>query len=272
MSTIRILFIGDLVGNAGRAMFAKHIDRVRKQHAIDALIVNGENSAQGRGITPKIAGFFKEHGVDVITTGNHIWHHREIYSYLDTHKDILRPLNFAADTPGVGVTTFTCKGFTVGVVNVQGRVFMRDLVSCPFRAMDSTLTYLQSKTNIIVVDFHAEATSEKQALGLYLDGRISAFVGTHTHVQTADERILPKGTAYMTDLGMGGSLNEAIGMRKEAIIQQFLNQMPVRFVAATSSPLVMSGAWVEINTVTGKAVRIERIRVVDTELQVDEDI
>jgi metallophosphoesterase (TIGR00282 family) len=271
MSTIRVLFIGDLVGKAGRAIFEKHIDRVRKEHAIDALIVNGENSAQGRGITPKVAQFFKAHGVDVITSGNHIWHHRDIYSYLDTHKDLLRPINFPPEAPGVGVTTFNCKGFTVAVVNVQGRVFMREMVTCPFRAMDSVLTYIRTKTKIILVDFHAEASSEKQALGLYLDSRVSAFVGTHTHIQTADERILPGGTAYMTDLGMGGSLNESIGMKKEPIIQQFLTQMPSKFMVATSSPFVMSGAWVEIDTASGKAVRIERIRIVDHELIVDED-
>ncbi len=272
MATIRILFIGDLVGKAGRAIFEKHIDRVRKKHAIDALIVNGENSAHGRGITPNIAQFFKQHGVDVITSGNHIWANKEIYAYLDSHKDLLRPINFPQGAPGVGVTTFTCKGSTVGVVNVQGRVFMKEMVTCPFRAMDSLLTYLKSKTNIIVVDFHAEATSEKQALALYLDGKISALVGTHTHVQTADERILPGGTAYMTDLGMGGSLNESIGMRKEAVIQQFLTQLPVRFIAATSSPFVMSGVWIEIDTESGKAIHIERIRIVDHELQVDEDV
>ncbi len=273
MSTVRVLFIGDLVGNAGLAIFAKHIDRVRKKHAIDALIVNGENSApQGRGITPKIAQFFKEHGVDVITTGNHIWQNKEIYAYLDSHKDLLRPVNFPPEAPGVGVTTFTCKGTTIGVVNVQGRIFMRELVTCPFRAMDSILTYLKIKTNIILVDFHAEATSEKQALGLYLDGRISALVGTHTHVQTADERILPGGTAYMSDLGMGGSLNESIGMKKEAIIQQFITQLPQRFAPATSSPFVMSGVWVEINTTTGKAIHIERIRIIDHEMHVNEDL
>ena len=259
MATIRILFIGDLVGKAGRSIFEKHIDRVRKEHAIDALIVNGENSAQGRGITPKVAQFFKNLGVDVITTGNHIWYHKDIIPYLETHKDILRPINFPPEAPGVGVTTFQCKGFTVAVVNVQGRVFMREMVTCPFRALDSVLTYLKSKTNMIVVDFHAEASSEKQALGLY------------THVQTADERILPRGTAYMTDLGMGGSLNESIGMKKEPIIQQFLTQMPVKYAVATSSPFVMSGAWVEIDTVSGKAVRIERIRIIDQELIVDED-
>lgn len=272
MSTIRVLFIGDLVGKAGLAIFAKHIDRVRKKHAIDALIVNGENtSAQGRGITPKIAQFFKEHHVDVITTGNHIWANKEIYSYLDSHKDLLRPINFPHEAPGVGATTFVCKNVTIGVVNVQGRVFMREMVTCPFRAMDSLLSYFKMKTNIILVDFHAEASSEKQALGLYLDGRISALVGTHTHVQTADERILPGGTAYMTDLGMGGSLNESIGMKKEAVIQQFLTQLPVRFSVATSSPFVMSGVWVEIDTITGKAVHIERIRVVDDELRVDDE-
>ena len=271
MATIRILFIGDLVGKAGSAIFEKHIESRAKEHAIDALIVNGENCAQGRGITPKVAQFFKNLGVDVITTGNHIWDHKDIIPYLETHKDILRPINFPPEAPGVGVTTFQCKGFTVAVVNVQGRVFMREMVTCPFRALDSVLTYLKSKTNMIVVDFHAEATSEKQALGLYLDGRISAIVGTHTHVQTADERILPGGTAYMTDLGMGGSLNESIGMKKEPIIQQFLTQMPVKYAVATSSPFVMSGAWVEIDTVSGKAVRIERIRIIDQELIVDED-
>lgn len=269
MNRLRVLFIGDVVGNTGCLMFQKHIDQVRKAHHIDAVIVNGENSANGKGITSRIAKFFKHNGVDVITTGNHVWNKREIFSYIAEHHDLLRPANFPTGVPGVGVTTFTCKGQTIGVVNLQGRVFMRELIDCPFRTIESILTYLRTKTKLIFIDFHAEATSEKMALAYFVDGKVSGVVGTHTHVQTADERILPGGTGYITDLGMTGSWNSMLGMKKGPIIKHFLDQMPVKFEVATDMPAIMSGVWIEVDIDTGKAVKIERVKVVDNELHID---
>jgi 2',3'-cyclic-nucleotide 2'-phosphodiesterase len=269
MSTLRVMLLGDLVGAPGCAIFQKYIAVLREKYAIDAVIVNGENSADGKGITPRIARFFKHHRVDVVTTGNHIWAKRDIYSYLQEHKDILRPANFPSSCPGVGVTTFSCGAFTIGVINLQARTFMRELVSCPFRAADSLLTYLRTKTSIIFIDFHGEATSEKMGLAYYLDGQITALVGTHTHVQTADERILPNGTAYITDLGMGGALNSMIGMKKGPIIQSILNQMPTKFEVETEGPMVLSGVWIEVDTATGKALSINRIYIVDQTVHLD---
>ncbi len=262
--TIRVLLLGDVVGVIGRSMFAKHIKTVKEQHAIDFVIVNGENSCNnGRGITPRIADFFKEHGADVITSGNHIWDQYEIQTYLQTHTNLLRPANFPAACPGSGVTIVNCDGVQIAVINLQGRVFMREHTDDPFKAIDSILTYVHSKTNIVLVDFHAEATAEKLAMAFHVDGKVSAVVGTHTHIQTADERVLPKGTAYITDLGMAGSLNSMIGMTKESVMPTFLLQMPSRFVVDTKPPVVMSGVWVEIDTMTGKALKIERVRVID---------
>ncbi len=270
MTRIRVLFLGDIVGAAGLAIFQKHIKRLREQYRADAIMVNGENSAgSGRGITPAVMRLFKEHGVNVVTSGNHIWQKPEIINYIAQHTDLVRPINFPAGTPGHGMTTFICKGIEIGVINVQGRVFMRELLSCPFRAVESALTYLQHKTPIIFIDVHAEATSEKMGMAYMFDGRVSAVVGTHTHVQTADERIMPGGTAYITDLGMAGSLNSMIGMKKEPIIQNFLTQMPARFAVDTSLPLFMTGVCIEVDTQTGKATSIERIRVVDDAVQID---
>ena len=269
MSQLRILLLGDVVGTAGQAMFQKYAPRLKKELHIDAIIVNGENSSQGRGITSKIVHFFKEYGADVVTSGNHIWHNKEIYSYLPACQDLLRPANFPSGVPGVGVTTFMCKNNTVAVINLQGRVFMKEHIDCPFRAAESLLTYLRYKTPIILVDFHAETTSEKMAIAHYLSGKVSAVVGTHTHVQTADERILPGGTAFITDLGMAGSLNGMLGMKKEPIIENFLKQMPVRFSEDTQPPFVLSGVWIDIDTNTGHAVAIERVRVIDNELTVE---
>lgn len=270
MKTLRVLFIGDVVGNPGRMMFQKHIAQIKAEHNIDGIIVNGENSnGNGRGITSRIARFFKHNHVNVITTGNHIWAEKEIYSYLSSNTDVLRPANFPSSCPGVGVTTFLCRDTLVGVVNIQGRVFMREHVDCPFRTIDSILTYLKSKTKIIFVDFHAEATSEKMGMGFYLDGRVSGVVSTHTHVQTADERILPNGTGYITDLGMVGSMNSMLGMKKEIILQSFLTQMPAKFQVEHEGPFSMSGVWMEVDTATGKTIKIERVRIIDNELMVD---
>jgi 2',3'-cyclic-nucleotide 2'-phosphodiesterase len=264
MSSIRVLFLGDIVGASGCALFQKHIQHLRQKYSVQAVLVNGENSASdGKGITSKIMHFFKHHHVDVVTSGNHIWQKREIIQYMHDHKDLLRPANFPSGCPGVGVTTFQSGAVTVGVINLQARTFMREFVSCPFRAADSLLTYLAPRTNVILVDFHGEATSEKMGLAYYLDGRISALVGTHTHVLTADERILPGGTAYITDLGMAGALNSMIGMKKEAIIQSLITQMPTRFEVDTEGPMHMSGVCIEIDTQTGKALNIERVYLVD---------
>jgi len=270
MNTLRVLFVGDVVGVTGRTMFQKHIGDIKNRYKIDAIIVNGENSASnGRGITSRIVRFFKHNGVDVITTGNHIWHNREIYSYFGQNTDLLRPANFPNTVPGVGMTTFICKNYVIGVLNIQGRVFMRDLIDCPFRTAESVLSFLQSKTNLIFVDFHAEATSEKMAMAYFLDGKISGLVGTHTHVQTADERVLPKGTAYITDLGMVGSLNSMLGMKKEAIIEHFLTQIPVKFSVETLPPVILCGVVIEVDVETGRAQKIERIQLRDDTLHVE---
>lgn len=267
---LRILLLGDIVGIPGRAIFQKHIEQLKKEYAIDACIVNGENSNDnGRGITTKIVHFFKQNGVDIITTGNHVWQQKDIYEYLSNNTDVLRPANFPSECPGTGVTTFICKGQTIGVINVQGRVFMREYLACPFRTCDSALTYLKSRTNIVLVDVHAEATSEKAALAYYLDGRVSGVVGTHTHVQTTDNRLLPNGTAFISDLGMAGAVHSAIGMQKEQIIQQFITQMPVKFVVETKGPLLLSGVWIEVDATSGKATAIERIRIVDDDVHLN---
>jgi metallophosphoesterase (TIGR00282 family) len=261
---LRILLLGDIVGAPGRAMVAKHIDALKRTYRVDACILNGENSASsGRGITPTIAKFFFDNEVDVITTGNHVWAQKEIIPYIATSKNLLRPINFPADCPGTGVTTFTCKGYHVGVINVQGRVFMKEYLSCPLRACDSAITYLKPKTSVILVDMHAEATAEKAALAYYLDGRVSAVVGTHTHVQTNDARLLPQRTAFITDLGMAGALDSAIGVQAPVIIQQTLSQMPVKFVLETKGPFVLSGACVEIDVQSGRATEIIAVRVID---------
>ena len=270
MATIKILFVGDVVGAPGRAMFQKYSDKIKAQYTIDAIIVNGENSSsQGRGITSGIVHFFKHNGAQVITSGNHIWAVKEIYAYLNTHHDLLRPANFPNGTPGSGVTTFMCNGYTVGVVNLLGRVFMRELVSCPFRTIESLLTYLHTKTNIIIVDMHAETTSEKMALAHFVDGKVSAVLGTHTHVQTADERILAGGTAFITDAGMVGAYNGMLGMKKEPIMQNFLMQMPVKFAVDDVPPMVLCGVVITIDSSSGRAVAIERIKIVDEHLKVD---
>jgi 2',3'-cyclic-nucleotide 2'-phosphodiesterase len=267
---VRILFIGDIVGAPGRAILQKHINRIREQYQIDATIVNGENSADGRGITSRIMESFKHLKIDVVTSGNHIWDKKDIAGYLQMHDDLLRPANFPSVCPGVGVKVFTVKDQAVAVINVQGRVFMKEHLDCPFRTVDSILTFLRDKTKTILVDFHAETTAEKAALAYYLDGRISALVGTHTHVQTADERILPNGTAFITDLGMCAALDSSLGMKLDSIIQHFITQMPTRFTVETEGPILLNGVWIEIDTASGKALKIERIRIIDEQIHIDE--
>ena len=220
-------------------MFQKYAPKLKKEYGADAIIVNGENSASnGRGITPKIVTALKHNGADLITTGNHAFQKKESYSYYSSNKDLLRPLNFPNSCPGTGVGIFNINAMAIGVINVQGQVFMRENLSCPFRAVESALTYLKDRTNIVIVDMHAETTSEKMGMGWYFDGKVSAVVGTHTHVQTADERILPQGTAFITDLGMAGAYNSMIGMKKEPILHRMLTQMPSKFEVESDLPYV----------------------------------
>ena len=264
--SLRVLCVGDVVGPAGCSMFQRNIDRICREHAIDVVVANGENSAaRGRGITSRLVKFFRHNHVDVITTGNHVWSDREIYDHFAEFPYLLRPANYPSECPGSGVHVFTCRtGQTVAVINLQGLIFMRDHLACPFKTAEKLLTFTKEHTDVVIVDMHAEATSEKIGLAYFLDGQVSAVVGTHTHVQTADERILPKGTAFISDLGMVGAYDAMLGLKKESIIQHLLTQMPTRFVVETEGPMIMCGACIQIDTKTGKAERIERICLEDS--------
>lgn len=256
---MRILMIGDVVGRPGRAILEERLPRLKQEFRADFVVVNGENAAGGVGITPEIADALLNAGTDVITLGNHAWNKREIYSYLDRQARILRPANYPPGVPGRGWGAYVCKGSPVGVVALQGRVFM-DLVDDPFRAIDAILEELRPQCKVIFVDFHAEATSEKQTFARYVDGRVSAVVGTHTHVQTADERIFPKGTAYLSDVGMTGPIESIIGMRYDSVIARSTTALPTRFEVADGDAQIC-GVVIEANLSTGKALSIERLQV-----------
>ena len=257
---MRILFIGDIVGKAGRQAIEGLLERVVAERQIDFTVANGENAAGGMGITPVIASEFLDLGIDVLTSGNHIWAKKEIISFLDDEERLLRPANYPPGVPGRGTGVFRLgDGRRVGVLNLEGRVFMRNL-ECPFRVGEKEAEKLKEETRVILVDFHAEATSEKASLGWYLDGRVSAVIGTHTHVQTADERVLPGGTAYISDAGMTGAFDSVIGIRKEEAIQKFLTQLPVKFEVAKSN-ICLNGVVVEVDELSGKALGIERINI-----------
>lgn len=255
---MRILFIGDIVGQPGRFAVRERLDRLVDRCQVDLVVANGENAAAGFGLTVDIVRELFDLGIDVITSGNHIWDKKEIFPSLEAEPRLLRPANYPPGAPGRGCGVFsTAAGLRVGVLNLEGRVFMNNL-DCPFRAADRLLEDLRRQTPIILVDFHAEATSEKVALGHYLDGRVSAVVGTHTHIQTADERILPGGTGYLTDAGMTGSLDAVIGIRKELAIERFLTQLPVRFEVAKKE-IALCGALFEVDEESGRALDVQRI-------------
>lgn len=259
---LRILMLGDVVGKTGRDLFARLIGPLKAEYAIDAVIINGDNSADnGLGITPEVAEFFKSHGVSMITTGDHIWDQKNSIPYIkDTaHAYVLRPANLPDQCPGRGVGFFTCKGYTVGVMSLLGRVFMTPLSNCPFQKAKVLLREAAVLTPIMLVDFHAEATAEKMGLAYLLEGRVTAVVGTHTHVQTNDARILPGGTAYMSDLGMSGSQHSIGGFKYDACMQEFTTTIPGDIVVADTPPYVLCGAIITIDPVTGKALAIERI-------------
>lgn len=255
---LRILFFGDVVGKPGRELLARRLPELKREHRADVVVVNGENAAAGTGITRAITQEFLRMGAAAVTLGNHAWDKREILTYIDEEPRLLRPLNFVPGAPGFGRTVVEAAGIKVAVISLHGRVFFPFFVDDPFRAIDSELDRLDG-VPITLVDFHAEATSEKQAMGWYLDGRVSAVVGTHTHVPTADARILPGGTAYITDVGMCGPADSVIGMDRTLVLERFLTQMPVRLEVA-DGPVVLSAVLIEVDPTSGKATQIQPIQ------------
>lgn len=255
---MRVLMIGDIIGQPGRTIVEAMLTRLKTNYQIDLTIANGENAAGGIGITEPVARELFSLGIDVLTMGNHVWDKREIFDFIDREPRIVRPLNYPMNPPGQGSVLFEVKGGPkVGIISLSGRVYMGDL-DCPFQAVTAETARLRSETPVIIVDFHAEATSEKVAMGWHLDGKVSVVAGTHTHVQTADERVLPGGTAYITDLGMTGPLNSVIGVKKELVLAKFLTQMPTRFSVA-SGDMVFSGAVIDIDVTSGRAQTITRV-------------
>ena len=255
---VKILFIGDIVGEPGRRAVKLLLPRLREQHGLDFVIANGENSAGGNGITPRIATELFSFGIDVITSGDHLWDQKEVMELLASEKRFLRPLNYPAGTPGPGCGVFETKnGLSVAVLNAQGRTFMPALEN-PFLVVPPEIERLRQQTKIIFVDFHAEATSEKIAFARMLDGKVSAVVGTHTHVQTADEQIFPGGTAYLSDAGFTGPQESVLGREIEPVIRRFVTNMPQRFEVATQR-VMLHGAVIEIDETSGKAVKIQRV-------------
>ncbi len=257
---LNILFVGDIFGKAGRRASSKLVSELCSEFKVDFCIANGENSAGGKGITRNIADKIHSYGVNVITSGNHIWARKEILDYLNETYKILRPANYPPGTPGFGYSIFGVKeGLKVGVINLQGRTYIRS-IDCPFRVGLSIVEELSEKTKVIIVDFHAEATSEKIAMGWYLDGKVSAVIGTHTHIQTSDERVLPAGTAYITDTGMTGPYDSVIGVDKDRAIEGFLTQLPMRFTPARND-IRFCGAVLNVDENTGKANWIKRLQI-----------
>jgi metallophosphoesterase (TIGR00282 family) len=246
--------IGDVVGKLGRRTVGAVLPAIRSDHAIDLVVANGENAAGGRGLTPRTAEELFQAGVNVITSGNHVWENREVYPLLEGDAPILRPLNYPEGTPGRGFLRHN----GVTVINLMGRTFMNLQLDCPFRGADRALAEA-GEGRLVLVDMHAEATSEKIAMGHYLDGRVSAVVGTHTHIPTSDTRVLPKGTAYVTDLGMVGALNSVLGMEIEPVLQRFLTQLPNRFGPVDSGPAIFNSVLIRIDDETGRARSIERL-------------
>ena len=259
---MKVLFIGDIFGEPGRRALARAVPRLVAQRQVDIVIGNGENAAGGFGITPELAEELFDLGLAVITTGNHAWDKKEILDYFPREPRLLRPANYPSGVPGNGsVVVESAGGEQLGVLQLMGRAYMPTL-DCPFQVAKKELAALKKRTVAVIVDMHAEATSEKMAMGHYLDGEVVAVVGTHTHVQTADDQILPKGTAYVTDIGMTGPLHSVIGVKKELAIEKFLTGMPRRFEVA-SGPAIFCAVLLELDARLGKALSIERIRLID---------
>lgn len=255
---LTILFLGDVVGEPGRSAVITRLPELKREQAIDFVIVNGENAAGGRGITPKITIDLLRAGASVVTTGDHIWDQKEIASFIPTEPRLLRPVNYPPGAPGNGsIVLETAKG-KVGVISVQGRTFMQPILENPFAAIDRAVIEMRNETRVIFVDAHAETTSEKIALGRFLDGRVSAVIGTHTHVQTADEQIFPGGTAFLCDAGMCGPAESILGRSMDSIIQRFISNLPTQFPVAKGE-VRLCGAIVVIDEHTGRAISIRRV-------------
>lgn len=264
--TIRLLFIGDIVGKPGRELTRRAIPPLIDRYSLDLVIANVENAAGGFGITRKIGESIREYGVDVMTSGNHIWDKKEVIDYIPTQPRLIRPANYPKGVPGHGhYEATTALGDMVTVINIMGQVFMANLDN-PFRIVLETIEKLRNRTPIILVDFHAETTSEKMAMGWHLNGKVTAVVGTHTHVQTADNRVLSDGTAYITDVGMTGPHDSVIGVEKQAALSRFLNGMPARFETATGDPR-LNGVVITADSTTGLATDIERISLSVQEIE-----
>nr|WP_282706852.1 TIGR00282 family metallophosphoesterase [Natroniella acetigena] len=250
--------IGDIVGRAGRRAVRELLPVIKEDYEIDFVIANGENAAGGFGLTAAVVEELIKYGIDLLTTGNHTWDNKEIFEFIDQTERVIRPYNYPTRVPGFGIKTIDKEGLSLGVINLIGRVYLGDYDS-PFRSLDQAVEKIKDLVDGIVVDFHAEATSEKEALGWYADGKVGAVVGTHTHVQTADERILSNNTAYMTDLGLTGAIDSILGMNIDEPLERFLTQMPQRFKVATGDTQ-LCGLMVDIDDKTGKSNRIKRIK------------
>lgn len=255
---LTVLFLGDVVGEPGRNAVIARLPELKEQHAIDFIVVNGENAAGGRGITAKITIDLLRAGVAVVTTGDHVWDQKDILSFIDTEPRLLRPINYPTGAPGNGSIVLESSKGKVGVINVQCRTFMQPILDNPFHAMEVAVAKLREETPNIVVDVHGETTSEKIAMGRFLDGKVSAVLGTHTHVQTADEQILPGGTAFLCDAGMCGPVNSILGRAVEPIMRRFVSNLPASFPVAAGE-VRLHGALIQIDEKTGRALRITRV-------------
>lgn len=257
---MRVLFLGDIVGRPGRRAVKELLPSLYEEYDPHLVIANGENAAGGNGITRKTADEIFLSGVDILTMGNHVWDQKDVYDFIDHEERIVRPANYPPDSPGRGyVITYARDNTKVGIINLSGRVYLPAL-DCPFRMLDEIVPIINKQTKVIIVDFHAEATSEKMALGWYAAGRVSVVIGTHTHIQTADERVLPGGTGYITDVGMTGPQNSILGVKVEPVIEKFLTQRPVRFEVATG-PIQLNAIYLEIDNEKGITTTIKRVNV-----------
>jgi len=256
---LKIMLTGDVVGRPGRRAFQKYTPKLRQERQIDVVVVNGENSAGGKGITRKSLDELYHGGADIVTSGNHVWDKKDVLEFIDREPFLVRPANYPEGAPGKGSCIYPFRSKNIGVMNLSGRTFM-PVLDCPFQKAEELLRELTPVCDVLILDFHAEATSEKMAMGWYLDGRVNCIVGTHTHIQTADERILPGGTAYITDLGMVGAWNSVLGVCTDIVIDKFTKALPVRFDLA-NGPNVYSAVILEIDDVSNKTTAIERVLI-----------
>lgn len=257
---MRILMVGDIFGRPGRRFFCSITKEIKREKKIDVVVVNGENVAHGKSLTQATFNEILSGGADIITTGNHIWDRKDVVELLEREPFLMRPANFPEGSPGKGYCIYPYRAKNIGVINLIGRTFMQPL-DCPFTRAEEILKEIKRDCDIILVDFHAEATAEKAAMGYFLDGKVTAVVGTHTHIQTSDERILPKGTAFITDLGMVGPLNSVIGMKIEPVIEKFVTCRPAKFEVADEPPFIYGAVIIDVDEVTNKPKQIERVYI-----------